>query len=51
MSMVLKSLVVADSFQESVSTPNFEFNIITIDITVPPQVTVKFKRKEIKALP
>ena len=51
MSLILKSLLTANSFQQSISTPNFEFNIITIDVTVPPQVTVKFKRKETVELP
>ncbi len=44
--LMLGALIKANAFQKAISSENFNSDIITIDITVPPEVKVKFKRKE-----
>ncbi len=49
--LILNALIKANSFQQAISNEKFKSDIITIDITVPPEVKVKFKRVEQVELP
>ena len=48
--LILNSLVNASSFQNKISTENFESNLISVEITIPPKVSIKFKRRKNKGV-
>ena len=48
--LILNSLINASSFQNKISTENFESNLISVEITIPPKVSIKFKRRKDKGV-